>query len=171
MFFDIGPLEIVTLLVLAVILVGPEKLPTTVSNIARNMRRLREFLQSAQADIRAELPAELQGMALEDLNPKSLARKHLLSAEDLTRPSRPPALAGKGNCSVAWWRTPRKLRRGPSDPIRSRRSLTTTTNSRQRSGPRRTTDGLAYTVCHGYFTPPCRSQSAWRLRPRPIWAD
>ncbi|GAA3079115.1 Sec-independent protein translocase subunit TatB [Streptomyces glomeratus] len=83
MFFDIGPLEIVTLLVLAVILLGPEKLPTTVSTVARNMRRLREFLQSTQADIRAELPPEMQGMALDDLNPKSLVRKHLLSAEDL----------------------------------------------------------------------------------------
>ncbi|MFD7446887.1 Sec-independent protein translocase subunit TatB [Streptomyces sp. NPDC059909] len=86
MFFDIGPLEIVTLLVLAVILLGPEKLPTAVSTVARNMRRLREFSQSAQADIRAELPPELQGMALEDLNPKSLVRRHLLSAEGLNLP-------------------------------------------------------------------------------------
>ncbi|MGW0633324.1 Sec-independent protein translocase subunit TatB [Streptomyces sp. NPDC002758] len=95
MFFDIGPLEVVTLLVLAVILAGPEKLPTMVSNVAKNIRRLRAFMQSAQADIRAELPTELQDMALEDLNPKSLVRKHLLSAEDLDLDFSEPA-AGSG---------------------------------------------------------------------------
>jgi sec-independent protein translocase protein TatB len=51
MFSDIGPLEVVTLIVLAVILVGPDKLPKMVSDTVRSLRKLREFSQSAQASI------------------------------------------------------------------------------------------------------------------------
>ncbi|MGW9028340.1 Sec-independent protein translocase subunit TatB [Streptomyces sp. NPDC055722] len=97
MFFDIGPLELVTLFVLAVILGGPEKLPSMVSSAARTLHKFREFSQSAQAGIRNELPPELQDMALEDLDPKVLVRKHLLSAEDLvlSEPETSPDLEGE----------------------------------------------------------------------------
>ncbi|WP_327122676.1 MULTISPECIES: Sec-independent protein translocase TatB [unclassified Streptomyces] len=78
MFSDIGPLEVVTLIVLAVILVGPDKLPKTVSDTARILRKLREFSQSAQASIRDELPAELKDLNLDDLNPKTFMAKNLL---------------------------------------------------------------------------------------------
>lgn len=83
MFSDIGPLEVVTLMVLAVILVGPDKLPTMVSDTARTLRRIRELSQSAQAGIRNELPPELGDLTLEDLNPRTFVAKNLLSAESL----------------------------------------------------------------------------------------
>ncbi|MFC8257717.1 Sec-independent protein translocase subunit TatB [Streptomyces sp. NPDC057291] len=83
MFSDIGPLEVVTLIVLAVILVGPDKLPKMVSDTARTLRKVRELSQSAQASIRDELPPELQNLTLEDFNPKALVAKNLLSAESL----------------------------------------------------------------------------------------
>ncbi|MGW3248880.1 Sec-independent protein translocase subunit TatB [Streptomyces sp. NPDC001070] len=82
MFFDIGPLEVVTLIVLAVVLVGPDKLPKMVSDTVRTLRKVRELSQSAQAGIRSELPAEFQDLALEDLNPKTLVAK-TLGAENL----------------------------------------------------------------------------------------
>ncbi|MET8331428.1 hypothetical protein [Streptomyces sp. NPDC005181] len=72
MFADIGPLEVVTLIVLAVILVGPDKLPKMVSDTVRTLRKVRELSQSTQASIRDELPPELQNLTLEDLNPKAL---------------------------------------------------------------------------------------------------
>jgi sec-independent protein translocase protein TatB len=83
MFSDIGPLEVVTLIVLALILVGPDKLPKMVSDTARTLRKLRELSQSAQASIRDQLPSELQDLNLEDLNPKALVAKNLPSAESL----------------------------------------------------------------------------------------
>ncbi|MET8516475.1 Sec-independent protein translocase subunit TatB [Streptomyces sp. NPDC005134] len=84
MFSDIGPLEVVTLIVLAVILVGPDKLPKMVSDTARTLRKVRELSQSTQASIRDELPPELRNLTLEDLNPKALVAKNLLSAESLS---------------------------------------------------------------------------------------
>ncbi|WP_351231689.1 Sec-independent protein translocase subunit TatB [Streptomyces sp. NPDC002133] len=83
MFSDIGPLEVVTLIVLAVVLVGPDKLPKLVSDTARTLRKVRELSQSAQASIRDELPPELKDLNLEDLNPKALVTKKLLSDESL----------------------------------------------------------------------------------------
>ncbi|MFD3492570.1 Sec-independent protein translocase subunit TatB [Streptomyces sp. NPDC058690] len=83
MFSDIGPLEFVTLLVLAVILVGPDKLPKMVSDTVRTLRKLREFSQSAQASIRDELPAGLKDLNLEDLNPKTFVAKNLLDGQSL----------------------------------------------------------------------------------------
>ncbi|MGW5277715.1 Sec-independent protein translocase subunit TatB [Streptomyces sp. NPDC004044] len=83
MFSDIGPLEVVTLIVLAVILVGPDKLPKMVSDTVRTLRRIREIAQSAQAGIRSELPPELGDLRFEDLNPKAFVAKNLLSAESL----------------------------------------------------------------------------------------
>ncbi|MER5600948.1 Sec-independent protein translocase subunit TatB [Streptomyces sp. NPDC002265] len=83
MLFDIGPLEVATLMVLAVVLVGPDKLPKMVSDIARILRKVREVSRSAQASIRSELPPELADLALEDLNPRTLVAKNLLGGEDL----------------------------------------------------------------------------------------
>ncbi|WP_326624903.1 MULTISPECIES: Sec-independent protein translocase subunit TatB [unclassified Streptomyces] len=83
MFSDIGPLEVVTLIVLAVILVGPDKLPKMVSDTVRTLRKLREFSRSAQASIRDELPAEFKDLTLEDLNPKTFVAKNLLGDQNL----------------------------------------------------------------------------------------
>ncbi|MFJ8009930.1 Sec-independent protein translocase family protein [Streptomyces fagopyri] len=89
MFSDIGPLEVVTLVVLAVILAGPDKLPKMTSDTLRTLRKLRELSRSAQATIRDELPAEFQDLSLEDLHPKAFMAKNLLGglgpdADDLT---------------------------------------------------------------------------------------
>ncbi|MGW1540178.1 sec-independent translocase [Streptomyces sp. NPDC002309] len=83
MFNDIGPLEVVTLAVLAVVVVGPDKLPKLVSDVVRVLRRLRQLSHSAQANIRDELPPELRDLNLEDLNPKTLVTKHLLPDDSL----------------------------------------------------------------------------------------
>ncbi|MDX3235989.1 hypothetical protein PV392_09885 [Streptomyces sp. ME03-5709C] len=55
MFSDIGPLEVLTLLVVAVVLVGPERLPGLVSDTVRTLRGLRELAQGARASLRDEL--------------------------------------------------------------------------------------------------------------------
>ncbi|MGY1437806.1 sec-independent translocase [Streptomyces reniochalinae] len=83
MFFDIGPLELVTLIVLAVLVFGPEKLPKVIQDVAAFIRKVRQFSDSAKEDIREELGPEFKDFEFEDLNPKTFARKHLLENEDL----------------------------------------------------------------------------------------
>ncbi|MEU5093168.1 sec-independent translocase [Streptomyces sp. NPDC020996] len=77
MFNDIGPLELVTLVVLAVLVFGPDKLPKVIQDVMRTIRKIREFSESAKHDIRQELGPEFKDFEFEDLNPKTFIRKHL----------------------------------------------------------------------------------------------
>ncbi|MEV5955527.1 sec-independent translocase [Streptomyces sp. NPDC051987] len=81
MFNDIGPLELVTIIVLAVLVFGPDKLPKVIQDVMRTIRKIREFSESAKEDIRQELGPEFKDFELEDLNPKTFIRKHLDSDE------------------------------------------------------------------------------------------
>ncbi|MFD4629603.1 sec-independent translocase [Streptomyces sp. NPDC058284] len=81
MFNDIGALEIVALVVLAVLIFGPDKLPKVIQDISRTIRKIREFSDSAKADIREELGPEFKDFEFEDLNPKKFIRKQLDSDE------------------------------------------------------------------------------------------
>ncbi|WP_282701848.1 sec-independent translocase [Streptomyces sp. CC219B] len=77
MFNDIGPLELVTLIVLAVLVFGPDKLPKVIQDVTRTIRKIREFSESAKQDIRSELGPEFKDFEFEDLNPKTFIRKQL----------------------------------------------------------------------------------------------
>ncbi|WP_018544339.1 sec-independent translocase [Streptomyces sp. LaPpAH-108] len=77
MFNDIGPLELVTLIVLAVLVFGPDKLPKFIQDVTRTIRKIREFSDSAKQDIRSELGPEFKDFEFEDLNPKTFLRKQL----------------------------------------------------------------------------------------------
>lgn len=77
MFNDIGPLELITLVVLAVLVFGPDKLPKVIQDVMRTVRKIREFSESAKQDIRSELGPEFKDFEFEDLNPKTFIRKQL----------------------------------------------------------------------------------------------
>ncbi|MDG9716464.1 sec-independent translocase [Streptomyces sp. DH24] len=77
MFNDIGPLELVTIVVLAVLVFGPDKLPKVIQDVMRTVRKVREFSESAKQDIRQELGPEFKDFEFEDLNPKTFIRKQL----------------------------------------------------------------------------------------------
>ncbi|WP_055524007.1 sec-independent translocase [Streptomyces graminilatus] len=81
MFNDVGPLELMTIVLLAVIVFGPEKLPKMIQDVTRTIRKIREFSDSAKQDIRSELGPEFKDFEFEDLNPKTFIRKHLDSDE------------------------------------------------------------------------------------------
>ncbi|MGV9255131.1 sec-independent translocase [Streptomyces sp. NPDC003697] len=82
MFNDIGPLELVTLVVLAVLVFGPDKLPKVIQDVMRTIRKIRDFSESAKQDIRSELGPEFKDFEFEDLNPRTFIRKQL-DNEDL----------------------------------------------------------------------------------------
>jgi sec-independent protein translocase protein TatB len=81
-FFDIGPLELVALVVLAVLVFGPDKLPKVIQDTMAFIRKVREFSDSAKEDIRRELGPEFKDFEFEDLHPKTFIRKNLLNGED-----------------------------------------------------------------------------------------
>ncbi|WP_433453654.1 sec-independent translocase [Streptomyces sp. CA-142005] len=83
MFSDVGPLELVTLVVLAVLLFGPNKLPEMIQNVAGFIQKVREFSESTKQEVRSELGPEFNDFEFEDLHPKTFVRKHLLDDGDL----------------------------------------------------------------------------------------
>ncbi|NWF28150.1 Sec-independent protein translocase subunit TatB [Streptomyces sp. PKU-EA00015] len=83
MFNDIGGLELVALVILAVLVFGPDKLPKVIQDAARFIRKVRAFSESAKEDIRSELGPEFKDFEFEDLNPKTYLRKQLAENEDL----------------------------------------------------------------------------------------
>ncbi|NXY96151.1 Sec-independent protein translocase subunit TatB [Streptomyces sp. BR123] len=83
MFNDIGALELVTIVVLGILIFGPDKLPKVVQDITGFIRKIRAFSDSAKHDIRSELGPEFKDFEFEDLNPKTFIRKQLSENEDL----------------------------------------------------------------------------------------
>ncbi|WP_338700199.1 sec-independent translocase [Streptomyces sp. Q6] len=81
MFNDIGLPEVIALVVLAVLVFGPDKLPQVIQDVSRTIRKIREFSDSAKQDIRNELGPEFKDFEFEDLNPKTFIRKQLDSDE------------------------------------------------------------------------------------------
>jgi sec-independent protein translocase protein TatB len=71
--------KLVVLGLLAVLLIGPERLPRIIADGVRTLRHLRSLARNATADLSRELGTEV---TLADLHPKALVRKHLLSEED-----------------------------------------------------------------------------------------
>jgi len=74
---DIGPFKLVTLVVLAVVIFGPDKLPQLVADAMRLFRAVRAFSDSATQDIREELGPEFADFEITDLNPRTFVRKQL----------------------------------------------------------------------------------------------
>lgn len=83
MFFDIGPLEMIALVILGVLIFGPEKLPKVIQDAMGFIRKVRAFSETAKEDIRKELGPEFKDFEFEDLNPRTFVRKNILENDDL----------------------------------------------------------------------------------------
>ena len=79
---DINAPEFVLLLVLAVILFGPERLPDLARKAARVVRYIRTMASSAQQQLSRELGPGFEDLDLRDLNPRTFVQKHLLDEVD-----------------------------------------------------------------------------------------
>jgi sec-independent protein translocase protein TatB len=84
--FGLGGWEILCLVLLALFLFGPDKLPKVIGDGLRVLRKVREMARNATEDLSRELGTEV---TLEDLHPKTFIRKHLLSDEEQAALRRP----------------------------------------------------------------------------------
>jgi sec-independent protein translocase protein TatB len=79
--FDIGLGELIGIAIVALIVLGPEKLPRYAADAAKMLRTVRKMASDARNEVTKELGPELSSLG--DLNPRSLVRKHLLEPVDL----------------------------------------------------------------------------------------
>ena len=89
MFENLGWGEIAVLLVLALFVFGPERLPTLAAEAGRGLRKVRTYVKGMTDDLKSELGPELGDVDLASLNPRTFVARHLLADDDEDEPSRP----------------------------------------------------------------------------------
>ena len=80
--FGIGIAEFMVILVVALLVFGPDRLPEFAKQAGRMVRQVRAFSQQARDDIRSELGPEYSDFELTDLDPRRALRKHIMEAWD-----------------------------------------------------------------------------------------
>jgi sec-independent protein translocase protein TatB len=80
--FGIGLPELMVIVVVAILVFGPDRLPEFARQAGRFVRQLRNFAQNARDDIRAELGPEYADFELTDLDPRRAVRKYLQDTWD-----------------------------------------------------------------------------------------
>ncbi len=80
---DIGPLELIFLVLLGIVMFGPERIPTIARKAGRVVRYLGAIANDAKGQLRQELGPEWDGLELSDLNPKNFISKHLLDSNEV----------------------------------------------------------------------------------------
>ncbi|MCX6396521.1 MAG: sec-independent translocase [Propionibacteriales bacterium] len=78
--FGVGLPELAVILVVGILVFGPDRLPDYARQAGRMVRQLRALAQSAQNDLRNELGPEYADLKLTDLDPRVAIRKHILEA-------------------------------------------------------------------------------------------
>lgn len=80
--FNIGAGEFIMLAVLALVLVGPDRLPHVASEAAKILKKLRNLSQTATAELRENLGPGFEDLQVTDLHPKKFIQKHLNEVMD-----------------------------------------------------------------------------------------
>ncbi len=87
MFFDFGPGEVIGLAVLAMILIGPERLPNFAVDAARFLKKVRNFATNATNELKENLGPGFEDLQPSDLRPKAFIKKQIANAMDEDSPS------------------------------------------------------------------------------------
>jgi sec-independent protein translocase protein TatB len=79
---DLSLPKILVLVVLALVIFGPDQLPKIASQAGRALRDLRRIAENAKADLQDGLGPEFRDFDINDLHPRTFVRKHLLDDLD-----------------------------------------------------------------------------------------
>lgn len=82
MFNSLGWPEIGLLIVVALFVFGPERLPKMIGEAGRMLRALRTMANNAREDLKSELGPELGDLDLASLNPKTFIKKNLFDGQE-----------------------------------------------------------------------------------------
>lgn len=77
MFGDLGFGELIGLAILALVLVGPDRLPTVAVEAAKLIKKLRGYASTATEQIKESLGPGYENLKPEDLHPKNFIKKQI----------------------------------------------------------------------------------------------
>jgi sec-independent protein translocase protein TatB len=86
--FNIGPMELVVLVLVGMIVLGPERLPGIARDATRLLRQLRDMATGARTQLQNELGPEFADVGLDSLrelrslNPRTAIQRALLGDDD-----------------------------------------------------------------------------------------
>ncbi|MCO5973584.1 sec-independent translocase [Actinoallomurus soli] len=83
--FDIGIEKFALLLVLALIIFGPDQLPRVARQTGQTLRQLRRLAADATNDLKEGLGPEYADLDLADLSPRRFIQKHVIEDLDGSR--------------------------------------------------------------------------------------
>ena len=93
--FDVGLLELAVIALVAVVVLGPDRLPDLARQAAQLLHRARGMAHNARDELRNELGPDYADLQLRDLDPRTIVRKHITEAmaevdrERATKPTLP----------------------------------------------------------------------------------
>lgn len=86
--FGMGWPEIVVILIVAMLVFGPEKLPDIARQAGRFIRTVKQMADNAKDDLGREMGQDFSNLNLRDLDPREVVRRSLLDDD-------PPSSNGK----------------------------------------------------------------------------
>ena len=94
---DLSIPNLLVLIVIALVIFGPNELPKIASQVGRALGDLRRIAEDARSDLREELGPEFADFEMEDLNPKRFVHKHLFDDPDAGQEAQQPARQATAN--------------------------------------------------------------------------
>ncbi len=101
--FGVSALEAAVIVVIGLLVVGPERLPVMIRDAVRWVRDLKRVVDSARRDLTDQLGPELRDLGMEDLrelDPRTYVRRNVLDGlegfDDLDGPGEHRAPPGSG---------------------------------------------------------------------------
>ena len=83
--FGISGGEFITLFFVAILLIGPTKLPQFAVQLAKIVKQIRNFAQKSVSELKENLGPEYADLEVSDLHPKKLIARHLDNAVEETK--------------------------------------------------------------------------------------
>jgi sec-independent protein translocase protein TatB len=93
--FDLSISKLLVLIVIALVVFGPNELPKIASQVGRALRDLRRIVEDAGNDLREQLGPEFADFEIEDLNPKRFVQRHLFDDPEVDQEAQHPGVPGR----------------------------------------------------------------------------
>lgn len=78
--FGIGLAELGLIALVAMVVLGPDRLPEVAKQAGQMLRQVKRMATNARDDLREELGPDYADLELRDLDPRVIVRKHIMEA-------------------------------------------------------------------------------------------